>query len=232
MINNILVEQPFACKYCSKKFIQEKTLFTHVCEKKRRYLAKDDKHVKIGYLAFVKFFRFTSPAKHDKTYDEFANSPYYNAFVKFGSFVSNINPLYPENFIDWVIKSGIKLDHWCKDELYDQYVIHLIYSESVETALERSVTTMENWAKDHNSVWNHYFRYVSLNRAMFDIKDGKISPWLILNSPSGKQLLNKFDPKQLESISTAINPKLWIEKFKNQKNDLELVMNVVKVSDL
>ena len=212
--------------------MQEKTLAVHICEQKRRYLAKDEKHVNIGYITFNKFFQLTQKLGQNKTYEEFARSPYYNAFVKFGSFVNNTNPLYPEKFIDYVIRSGVKLDHWCRDSLYETYVINLIHTESVETALERSVAHMQSWANDNNSVWNHYFRYVSTNRSVFDIKDGKVSPWLILNCASGKEMLANFRDDQLSAIGNIIDPQVWVKKFKNQKFDLELVRTVVKEANL
>jgi hypothetical protein len=226
------VNKPYSCQFCGNKYMQEKTLAVHICEQKRRYLAKDEKHVNIGYITFNKFFQLTQKLGQNKTYEEFARSPYYNAFVKFGSFVNNTNPLYPEKFIDYVIRSGVKLDHWCRDSLYETYVINLIHTESVETALERSVAHMQSWANDNNSVWNHYFRYVSTNRSVFDIKDGKVSPWLILNCASGKEMLANFRDDQLSAIGNIIDPQVWVKKFKNQKFDLELVRTVVKEANL
>jgi hypothetical protein len=203
-----------------------------MCEQKRRNLAKDEKHVSIGYQAYNKFFRLTQKSDKDKTYTEFAQSPYYNAFVKFGSFVSNVNPLYPEKFIDYVVRSGVKLDHWCRDELYEKYVINLIHTESVETALERSLLHMQSWANDNNSLWNHYFKYVSTNRAVYDIKDGKVSPWLVLNSPSGKEMLASFRDDQLSAVGSIIDPVIWIKIFKKKTFDVELVKQVVKEASL
>ena len=220
------------CPHCRSKFTKEKTLMVHMCEQKRRHLAKDEKHVVMGLYAFDKFYQMSQKSKETKTYEEFTKSSYYNAFVKFGSFISNINPLYPEKFVEYVIKSGVKLDHWCKEELYEKYILYLLQNESVETALERSVKTMTDWADKNNSVWNHYFNYVSCNRAMFDIKDGKISPWLILNCTTGKKLLDQMDDVQLAAISNIIDPQFWIKKFKSQKNDLDLVKHVVKESTL
>lgn len=228
----LTVDKPYSCQFCGNKYMQEKTLAVHICEQKRRYLAKDEKHVNIGYITFNKFFQLTQKLGQNKTYEEFARSPYYNAFVKFGSFVNNTNPLYPEKFIDYVIRSGVKLDHWCRDSLYESYVINLIHTESVETALERSVAHMQAWANDNNSVWNHYFRYVSTNRSVFDIKDGKVSPWLVLNCTSGKDMLANFRDDQLSAIGNIINPQVWVKKFKNQKFDLDLVRQIVKESNL
>jgi hypothetical protein len=186
----------------------------------------------IGYQTFVRFFQITQNLKGNKTYEEFRKSPYYNAFVKFGSYVSNVNPLYPDQYIDWVVKSGVKLDHWCRDALYEKYVLELIHTEHVETALQRTVTNMQSWANDHNSAWNHYFSYVSTNRATYDIKDGKISPWLLLNCASGKKLLTSMNDEQLASISNVIDPEVWVRKFKKQAQDMMLVKDVVKEANL
>ncbi len=37
-------------------------------------------------------------------------------------------------------------------------------------------------------------------RVTRDIKDGKISPWLMLNCSSGKQMLSQFNDEQLEFL--------------------------------
>ena len=174
---NLTGTTSFTCQYCNHKFTKEKTLAVHVCEQKRRALARTERHVVLGYDTYNKFYKLTQNSKGDKSYDDFARSPYYNAFVKFGSFVSNVNPLYPDRFIHYVITSGVKLDHWCRDELYDKYVVDLVKTETVETALERSIKHMMDWGEANNAPWNHYFLYVSLSRATYDIKDGKISPW-------------------------------------------------------
>lgn len=222
----------FTCQYCKAKFSKEQTLMVHMCEKKRRYIAKTEKHVNIGFNAYNRFYQFAQKKEANKTYDDFAQSPYYNAFVKFGSFISNINPLYPDKYINWTITSGVKLDHWCREDLYEKYVLELLKEEDVETALERSIKTMTNWAETHNSLWNHYFMYVSTSRAIYDIKDGKISPWLLLNCESGKNLLNSLVDDQLASISNIIDPIFWAKKFKTNKKDLELVKQIVKESML
>ena len=228
-----LVNQPYNCGHCGKGFMQEKTLFVHVCEQKRRFMAQKEKHVVLAFDTFQKFYALNQPnSKQEKTYEDFCKSPYYNAFVKFGSFVSNVNPLYPSQFIDWIVRSGVKLDHWCRDELYEQYVFELIKREPVEVALERTIKHMLEWANDNNSVWNHYFSYVSLSRACYDIKDGKISPWLILNSPSGKSMLQKFSDEQLGHVQNIIDPPFWLNKFKKMPIDVALVKEVVKESNI
>ena len=225
--------KPYVCEYCNTGYTREKTLAVHMCEKKRRALQKDERRVRYGHYAFQRFYKLSAGAKKEKTYEEFCNSPYYNAFVKFGSFINNVRPLYPERYIDYVVTSRVKLDHWCKEEMYEKYAIELIRKEGVETALERSVETMLEWASENEPApWNHYFQHISLNRAVWHIKDGKISPWLILNCKSGKEMLSKFNEEQLTMIYHVMDPEHWAMRFKRQPSDVDLVKEVVKESNL
>ena len=226
-------EKPFKCEYCGSSYVREKTLLAHMCEQKRRALQKDEKRVRYGFYAFNRFYKLSAGAKKDKTYEEFCRSQYYNAFVKFGSFLSNVKPLYPEKYIDYVVTSQVKLDHWCRDAMYEKYVLEFILKEDVTTALERSVKTMMEWAEENEPApWNHYFQHISLNRAVWHIKDGKISPWLILNCRSGKEMLSKLNDEQLNLIYHVMNPEHWAMRFKKNPDDVQLVKDVAKDANL
>lgn len=226
------IDQPYVCEYCKKSFAKENTLQVHMCEQKSRHLQKNEKRVQYGYQTFVRFYQISANFKGIKTYEEFCKSPFYNAFVKFGSFMSNVKPLYPEKYIDWILKSGVKIDKWCDDALYEKYVQELIFKENVETALERSINTMVEWAEENGSVWNHYFNYVNHNRAVWHIKDGKLSPWIILNSESGKRMLQQLNDEQLALIYHIMDPQKWSLKFKKHPADLQLVKEIIREGKL
>ena len=226
-------DKPYICEYCGNGYTREKTLAVHMCQPKRRALQKNEKRVQLGMYAFNQFYKLSAGSKKDKTYEDFCKSPYYNAFVKFGSFISNVRPLYPERYIDYVVTSGVKLDHWCKEEMYEKYATNLIKKEGVETALERSVMTMMEWSEENEPApWNHYFQHVSLNRAVWHIKDGKVSPWLLLNCRSGKEMLSKLNDEQLNMVYNIMDPERWAMRFKRTPHDVQLVKDVVKESNL
>jgi len=223
-----LVDQPYNCVHCGKSFMKEKTLVAHMCENKRRAMQKDEKRVVAGMMTYNRFYQLTQNSKKNKTYEEFCKSSYYNAFVKFGSFVNNVNPLYPEKFIDYVIKSGVKLDHWCRDELYEKYLYEMLKVEPVESAVQRSLQTMMEWGDVSQAQFNHYFNYVNHNRAVNDIRNGKISPWLLLNCKSGKEMISGFNDDHLEMISTAFDVPFWIKRLKSNPADVALVKEICK----
>jgi hypothetical protein len=222
------MELNFKCEHCGKKFAKENTLVVHICEQKRRYLSRNEKHVQMGLMTYQRFYEITQKTAKAKTFEEFSSSPYYTAFVKFGSFISNTNPIYPERFVDFVITSGVKLDHWCRDALYDQYIADLIKKEPADGAIQRTIQTMMDWGEKNASPWEHYFAYVNLNRATHDIKEGLVSPWLVLNTRSGKQMLQKMNDEQLEIVGPVIDPQHWQRRFKSLPADVELVKEVIK----
>ena len=227
-IKNKLQTLNYKCEHCGKLFAKEKTLTVHICEQKRRYLSRSERHVQAGLLTYQRFYEMTQKTKTSKTFDDFASSPYYTAFVKFGSFLVNTAPIYPERFIDFVIKSGVKLDHWCRDALYEQYISELIKIEPADGAIQRSITTMMNWGETNNTPWEHYFAYVNLNRATHDIKEGLVSPWLVLNTKSGKDMLKRMNDEQLEIVGPVIDPQHWMKRFKSLPADVELVKDIIK----
>lgn len=222
------MESNFKCDFCGKTFAKEKTLFVHICEQKRRHLSKSEKHVQTGLLTYQRFYEITQKNSAKKTFDDFAQSPYYTAFVKFGSFLVNTSPIYPERFIDYVIRSGVKLDHWCRDGLYDEYIAELIKIEPADGAIQRTIKTMMDWSEKNASPWEHYFAYVNLNRATHDIREGLISPWILLNSKEGKNMLKRMNDEQLSIVSTIIDPNFWMRRFQTLPADQELVKDVIK----
>ena len=222
------MELNYKCEHCGKFFAKEKTLAVHICEQKRRYLSKNEKHVQMGLMTYQKFYEMAQKGKNQKTFDEFAASSYYTAFVKFGSFMVNTAPIYPERVVEYVIKSGVKLDHWCRDELYDSYIAELIKIEPADGAIQRSIQTMMNWADANQSPWEHYFAFVNMNRATHDIKEGLVSPWLVLNTKSGKEMLQRMNDEQLEIIGPIIDPQFWMRRFKSLPADVELVKDIIK----
>ena len=216
------------CTYCGKVFTRARTLQVHMCEPKRRHLQKNEKWVQNAFMVFQRFYQIHQHGQKEKTYDDFCRSAYYNAFVKFGRFMMHINPLYPEKYIDYVILSKIKLDHWARDDLYEAYLIETLKAEPVESALQRSIATMMDWAEEQNAQWADYFRLVNTNRAVQHIQQGRISPWLLLGCKAGKNLLQSLNDEQLQMVARFIAPEFWTQRIKSSPADQLFVLETAK----
>lgn len=232
LVKNKAQPRDWVCKYCERAFRKESTLTAHTCEPKRRAQQESEPGVQIGYQAYLRFYEYTQGSAKLKTYDHFASSPYYNAFVKFGRHCQSIRAINIRGFIDHVIKNNKKLDWWCKDSVYQEFLHDHLRREHVQDALERSINTMTEWAENKESVFNHYFLYASTNLVVQNITSGRISSWVIYNCASGVEMLDKLNSEQIEMVFPYVDPDFWKRKFVDYPADTEWVKNILKEAKL
>lgn len=207
------------CKYCEKSFKKESTLAVHLCEPKRRYQQQNEKGVQIGLNAYLRFYETTQGSAKFKTYDDFAKSPYYNAFVKFGRQCVMINAINVERYIDWLLKNNKKLDHWAKDSMYDEYLQQYLRTEALTDALQRAINYSISWGEEKGCEPHDLLRYGNSNTVTYAISTGRISPWIIYNCESGQQFLNNMNTEQIQIVWPWIDSDFWQKKFRDYPAD-------------
>lgn len=224
----------YKCKYCEKEYRRESTLAAHMCEQKRRYQQEKEVGVQLGMQAYLRFYEMTQGSAKMKTYADFVKSPYYSAFVKFGRHMVAIRAVNPKMFIEWVIKENKKLDHWCKESVYAEYLSSYIRKEAVQDALERALTEMQDYVDDTDGLaaLKDYFRYGSTNRIIHHISNGRISPWIVFNCDSGVEFLDKLNEEQIAMVMPHIDPEYWQRKFVDYLADTEWVKSILKEAGL
>lgn len=226
-------DKPFVCKYCQRGFSREKTLSTHVCEQKRRWQQEKDKGVQLGLQSYLKFYEMTQGGDGaKKTYGDFVNSNYYNAFVKFGKHMINISCINTSAFIGYVIRNNIKLDQWCQDKHYQAYLEAHLRTETWQDALTRSLKTMESWADEHGVHLHTYFFAANPNKICSHIVNGRVSPWIIFNCETGQNLLSKLNQEQLSIIYSYIDPDFWRKNFIKYHVETAIVKDALKEAKL
>ncbi len=224
----------YKCKYCEKEFQKESTLAAHLCEKKRRWNQKDDTGVQFGLRAYLQFYESTQGSAKFKSYEDFVSSPYYTAFVKFGNYMVNVRVINPVSFTSWLLKNNKKLDYWCKDSFYEEWLHEYIKKEAVQDALERGLKTMEEYASGDTGLasFSHYFRYVNPNRICHHITTGRISPWIVYNCGSGIAFLESLDEALLAVVLPYLDPDYWNRKFADYVADAEWCKHVLREAGL
>lgn len=228
--NQGLLEQKYKCQFCNKGFMRESSLAAHLCETKRRHQQKDEIGVRLGFQAWLRFYELTQGSAKLKNYDDFVDSPFYTAFIKFGRHLHSIRAIKPQAFIDWVIKNNKKLDQWCRDSFYEEYLKEYLFRENVQDALERAISEIGEWAAENASEINHFFLYVSENRLTSMIVNGRISPWVIYCCDSGIESLARLNQEQIAMIYSYINPEIWQKKLKDYPADAEWAKYILKQS--
>ena len=220
------------CQYCSKGFIKESTLAAHQCEPKRRAQQRTEVGVSLAYQAWIRFYEVTQGSAKLKTYDDFSKSQFYAAFVKFGRYCHSIRAINANRFIDYVIKNNIKLDHWCKEKVYDIYLLQLLTTEACQDALARGIEHMQEWAETNGTLFSDYFKCVSSNRLVTDIRNGRISAWCLFCCDTGNIALSNLNEEQIKLIWPYINSDIWQKKLKDYPADAEMAKFILKEAGL
>lgn len=220
--------EKFDCGFCHRSFSRESLLINHMCEAKRRWMQKDERHAQMAFYAWRRWHQIAKTARSKFTEDDFIKSQEYIQFVKFGRHIINVNLINPNMFIDFVIKHSLKLKDWTKDSVYELYTQQLCNTEDIETALERFVKLAMDWAEETDNEWNEFFIYISPSRAVHWIRTGRISPWVFLNAESYKQLYSRMDEEQRMRVESFVDLKRWKIKLTKQAKDAKVVQDILK----
>ena len=221
-------QSKFVCEFCKKSFARESSILTHMCEPKRRRLEKSERGVQLGFQAFVKFYEILHTGKKVKTFDDFCDSPYYKAFVKFGRYCVEIRAINPARFMDWLLKQNKKIDRWCSDQIYTEYLQYYLLVEAVDDALARAVEYSIDWHEKTGHPAHDWLRYGNANSLCYAITTGRVSPWAIYNSESGQQFLANLDAGQVAMIWPYINSDQWQRRFADSAKDCEYAQDILK----
>lgn len=224
----------FHCQYCCRSYKKESTLVSHSCEQKRRALQQREIGVQWALASYNKFYELTQPGR-PRSYEEFSQSSYYTAFVKFGRYCHAVHCMNHISYTVWLLKKNIKLDNWASDRYYNDWMIEYIKKENVSDALERSLQNIVNLVDElpdlRNGYWD-YFRLVNENKICYHISTGRISPWLVYHSTSGQDFLARLNDNQVSNILDYIDPEYWNRLFNELDKDVVFVKNVLSLAKL
>lgn len=218
----------YTCEFCGKEFRRESTLSLHNCEQKKRIVQKNEPGVQMGYQAYLHFYEVTQGSAKLKTYDDFSDSPYYNAFVKFGRHIRKIKALAPLLFTDWLIRNNKKLDKWCRDDYYEEFLVQYLQNEKADEAVARFIEHCLEWSETSDAEYRHIFWLGSPNKICYYITLGKISPWVVYNCDSGVKFLEELNEEQVQYVFKWIEPTYWQKKFVDYTGDTEWVKSTLK----
>ena len=185
-----------------------------MCIKKQRHLDKDSVASRMGLELFRRFYELNTATKNAKTIDEFINSRYYTAFIKFARRLMDLRPVDQSRFVDYVFRNGIKDRDWCKDNVYEAYIVDLLSKEPASRGLERSINTMNEWGEKYDLPFNEFFIHVAPAEATHLVKMGKISPWVLYLSTTSDHLWNRLSDEQADKTINISPNKIKRHRWK------------------
>ena len=217
----------FTCRYCERSFSRETTLSVHVCEQKKRWQESSERGVQLGLQGYLKFYEYTQGSAKLKGWDDFVTSPYYRAFVKWGRYCVDVRVIQPERFLEWLLKGNRKIDNWCSDRLYTEYLVTHVQKETVNDALARAIEYGIDWSEKTGSSAHDCLRFGSANATCHAVTTGRVSAWVIYNSESGQKFLTELNAEQVAMIWPYIDSDIWQKKFADYPGDQEYAKEIL-----
>ena len=209
----------FECGFCKRSFQRETSLAVHMCESKRRNSERDERGVQLGLQAFLRFYETLQGSSRLKTWDDFAASSYYRAFVKWGRYCVDTRAIMPELFLDWLLKHNKKIDQWASDSIYTEYLVQYLPREAVQDALARAESWAQDWSERHQAPPHDCVRYGNTNALCHAVCTGRVSAWVLYNCSSGRDFLANLDQSQMQMIWPYIDSDAWARRFQDLPAD-------------
>lgn len=219
-------EPKYVCEFCKVGYKSEAGYLKHKCKYRKRLNFKNEMFFRIGFNSFIKFHQKFHFKTKTKTVFDFILSTYYDDFIKFGEYAMAIGMTRVEEYINFLIKNDVGIKDWTNDKIYELFIVEKLKYEDAFDAIKRSMSTAERWAIKNQKSINDYFREAGSRTIISNIKAGKVSPWFIYNTKSGKDFIKRLDDHSIKSIIEAIDPKFWGGKFKDTPytNDIKDVL--------
>ncbi len=227
MNTETLTKTEYTCQYCKKSFRRETSLAVHVCEQKKRYQSQTETGVQIGLNSYLKFYEMSQGSAKSKNFDDFARSSYYRAFVKFGQYCVSIRAINIARFTEWLLKNNKKIDYWCRDSVYSEYLLEHLRLENPIDAVQRSIETSISWAEETGNPAHDYLRYGNDNALCFAITTGRVSAWVLYNSNSGIEFLTRISTEQISILWPFVDTDYWQKRFKDYPADVEYIKDIL-----
>lgn len=223
----VLTDNTFKCEHCNKSFIREGSLQTHMCEKKRRFLSKNEKDVMAGYSAYNYWYKIAMGSRKEKTYVEFINSKYYVGFVKFGKYIVETKVSDWNAYIRWLVENKIKLDDWNKDSIFSRFYFNLNKIETPERALEKYIMVADDWSNKTGNHWTEFWQKANPFMVIDYVNQGKISPWILFSSQHAQDFIDSLPNELLPSLVNNLDIEYWKKKTSINKEDSEWINQVL-----
>lgn len=222
------------CDLCKKTYKSELFFLKHKCVPKERLAKMEDAESRIAFLAYLNLYNSNTALKRkiDKTHEDFVKSHYYNYLYNFGKYVVRIGMYDVYDYITFLIKNRVNVEKWCDDNLYHMYIAYILINETPDKAIEKTFKTMKSWSIECEIPWYEYFNQANPFKVISSLKNGKISPWVIYNTESGKNFIKRLDKKQLKELFSIIDPDKWYKKFNKYESDIDTIVKILKNAGL
>jgi len=225
-----LKERKYMCSFCSRSFVRKTWFEKHLCDKKKRFLDRNNIAVIKAHQLFNHWQQRTKLVRrgHQKDFEEFCRSPFFGAFKRLSEFTTSEYVVSGFKYIDWLIDNKIPEAKWCNPRDLEDYHKYLRTSEEPKAQAETTCKNIRVWCADNGIEMPKFFSTISPGQALNMVRENKLSPWVLLGyQPCVDALTSRFKQEMLFTLNDHINVPYWLEKTEQDEAGMATVNKVV-----
>jgi hypothetical protein len=220
----------YSCKYCSKKFLNERTFMKHSCT---QMLRSREIQTIIGQQAYKMYcFWLEKQRRKAPPPDVFMTSSYYSSFVNFANWSRETGIPDPQRYIELMIEAKISPALWRRSEAYQ---IFLEYIDKRADPLDQALKTCETilmMAGELEIEPNQVFSRFTSGEISQLIFQRQLSPWFLFCSKSFKGWIEKLHPAERIDLMKNIGVSYWSDKLEKSPEIVKQVKSMAEELEL
>ena len=216
----------FECTYCHKNYTRENAYLAHACPVKAR---QDQVKSPLGQASYMFYAKWMHTTKRSiPVIDTFAQSKFYESFIKFARFVKAVKLPSVDVYIQVMNSKNITPELWTDDRAYAIYLEHMEYHIDPLVSINITTKVLRNIADEYECDTKDVFTKCFKNEIIQYIRERKLSPWVLLKSQKFGRFIEECSDEQLEIVEHLIDANFWRKKFKAHPDVLVKVAERIK----
>lgn len=220
------LKKNYKCPFCDKTFTKQSWYDKHMCDKKKRFLDRNNIFVIKGHRLFNHWQTKAKLLKRGKTktMEEFVKSPFYKIFVALAEYTTQTYVVSAYKYVDWIVEHGIPERDWFLPSKLENYRRYL---RQHEDPVEQAKTTFQNirlWAEENEAPYLAFFTHIRPGIAVEMVRSGRLSPWVLFHfDPAVIDLLPRIHakPDLFHELDDLVNIDYWIKKEETDTDRVE-----------
>jgi len=205
--------------------MREAAFLDHVCQQMQRAHKMKTSEGVAAWLAYGSWLKFMG--KKVPPQSGFISSRFYQSFIKFAAFVQATKLPNVESYIRHMVKYDIPPVIWTSDPIYNEWVRVNSTERSPSKLVQASALYLCKVAEVQNCDVAEVFSNTTSSEVGQWIRNGDVSPWLLLTSTKFKQWYAGLDEDDRDHLARVLDIEEWADKIRSNPNTVTKTKAIV-----
>lgn len=204
----------WTCKYCKRKFVNERSFMKHDCTQMQR--SREIQTV-IGQSAYGLYKIWMEKQRRGAPpIETFLTSTYYSSFIKFATWLRETGVPDSIKYVELMVVGKIAPALWRRNEAYQLYLEHLDKRTDPITQAATTLETLIALAEGLECEIGEVFSKFQVGDILELIQQRRLSPWLLFCSKSFKVWYQSLHDVDRSALMKAIGIDYWANRMESK----------------